>query len=290
MSQTAAAVQEANPAADLPVIQDAVAYLSHYGYLAGAVMSAAVSPMLAVVSIAAAVMEFQRTAGLSETGTLDADTLAMMSRPRCGCLDVQRMGVELARWRKNRLTYFVQDHVASIPVADQMDIIRTAFGQWSAVADIQATLANHADGADIIISVGRGQAQGMDGPSGTLAWAYLPTGNDQQLLMRFDIDETWIASTQERGILMMNVACHEFGHLLGLEHSKVSSALMAPFYAPAISKPQNNDDISRIQALYGPAVGGPPPVTPPATSMLIQLQVRDLLAVSIPGYRLVKNP
>lgn len=283
MNPATDAVQDANPAAD---VSAAYAYLSHYGYLTGAVLSGAATPLLAVEDVGKGVSEFQRTAGIPVTGEIDQATIDMMSRPRCGCLDVQRMGVEEAKWRKNRLTYFVQDHVNGLPVVDQMAIIDKAFSQWSVVADIQATLAGSAQGADIIISVGKGQAQGFDGPSGTLAWAYLPTGNDAQLLMRFDIDETWV-STGGGGILMLNVACHEFGHLLGLDHSKNSAALMAPFYSPAINKPQSNDDIPRMQALYGPAVGTPP--VPPAKPkrMIVQFEVENLIGVSIPGYKVV---
>ena len=51
---------------------------------------------------------------------------------------------------------------------------------------------------------------------------------------------------------MLNVACHEFGHLLGLTHSKKPGALMAPYYNPFIATPQQDDDIVRVQKLYGP--------------------------------------
>ena len=45
---------------------------------------------------------------------------------------------------------------------------------------------------------------------------------------------------------------HEFGHSLGLAHSSVEAALMAPFYKgwdPNLKLAQ--DDIDAIQALYG---------------------------------------
>ena len=55
-----------------------------------------------------------------------------------------------------------------------------------------------------------------------------------------------------RGTSLLMTASHELGHSLGLSHSDVRSALMAPFYRgyeENISLDQ--DDIAGIQALYG---------------------------------------
>ncbi|XP_048518549.1 matrix metalloproteinase-14 isoform X2 [Dendroctonus ponderosae] len=67
----------------------------------------------------------------------------------------------------------------------------------------------------------------------------------------FDASESWSINSY-RGTNLFQVAAHEFGHSLGLSHSDVRSALMAPFYRgydPAFSLDQ--DDVSGIQALYG---------------------------------------
>lgn len=237
--------------------QKAIAWLQHYGYLAGSILDQA-------SNVVVALQRAQASGGLKPTGILDTETLSLLGRPRCGCVDVQRVSLtgEQARWRKSDLTYTVETYVGGLSPADQEDLIAQAFAAWSALANIRVRRTDSRAGADIVISTGRGPAQQFDGPSGTLAWAYMPTGTDQKLLMRFDLDETWIRQGNA-GILYLNVATHEFGHLLGLEHSRVSTALMAPFYSPSITRPQENDDIPRIQALYGPSTPTPPPVNPP---------------------------
>ena len=48
------------------------------------------------------------------------------------------------------------------------------------------------------------------------------------------------------------VAAHEVGHSLGLEHTSKRGALMSPFYDNfAAEKKINPDDIVSIQNLYG---------------------------------------
>ncbi|PKU41798.1 stromelysin-1-like [Limosa lapponica baueri] len=87
-------------------------------------------------------------------------------------------------------------------------------------------------------------------PGGSVAHAYAP-GKDFGGDAHFDEDETWTKSTE--GTNLFYVAAHEFGHSLGLFHSKDPNALMYPVYRkfdPSVF-PLNQDDINGIQYLYG---------------------------------------
>lgn len=67
----------------------------------------------------------------------------------------------------------------------------------------------------------------------------------------FDASEKWTINSY-RGTNLFQVAAHEFGHSLGLSHSDVREALMAPFYRgydPLFEL--HEDDVQGIQALYG---------------------------------------
>lgn len=271
------------------------AYLQHYGYLKGNFLTVANSAEQSITSFADALKKLQAVAGLEPTGQVDEATKALMGRPRCGCLDVQRLNAAEARWRKKSLTYKVEAYVNGLSQADQDAILELAWKQWMDVADIKITRVVSASPADITISVGRGASSNFDGPSGTLAWAYLPSGNDSPLLMRFDLDEKWVKDNPNAGILMLNVAAHEFGHLLGLDHSQVSTALMAPYYSPQISKPQTRDDVQRIQSLYGVATTTPsPPVSPPTTptnpgKKLVMFEIDgEITNIMAPGFKVTK--
>lgn len=254
-------------------------YLRHYGHLAGAVLSGAAAPSTAVAEFARALIDVQAGAGLTPTGRLDEPTAAVLARPRCGCPD--RLRLADTRWRKRSLTYCVTDYVAGLSASDQDELIRRAWQSWADVADVSVTPTRDLR-ADVLISTGRGPAQGFDGPAGTLAWAYLPDGRDGQLQMRFDLDERWVRADPDAGILFLNVSAHEFGHLLGLAHSQRPGALMAPIYAPSVSRPQADDDVPRIQALYGPPPGRAPE---PAPRRGLTIEIAGAITgVSIPGF------
>ena len=219
------------------------------------------------------VVDFQRAAGFAIlTGQLDPPTVQALESPRCGVSDALR-ATEDARWRKTRLNYFVESYVGQLDRGTQDDLFKAAWQSWADAADVRFTQVGSQAQADLIISTGRGARPGFDGPGKVLAWAQLPNGTDSPLLMRFDLDESWTIQ------LLRCVAAHEFGHLLGLDHSQQRTALMYPYANQQIWTPQPRDDVPRIQSYYGPPqteVDPPPTDSGPLAAWIVRLYV-DLL-------------
>ncbi|XP_049891777.1 collagenase 3-like [Epinephelus moara] len=228
--------------------------------------------------------EMQRFFGLQITGTLDADTLETMKKPRCGVPDsniahYSTFGNNL-KWEKNNLTYRIENYTPDMSQSEVDDSIEKALQVWAKVTPLRFTRI-YSGTADIMISFGRqthGDYYPFDGPDGTLAHAFAPApgiGGDAH----FDDDETFTFRSNTGYVLFM-VAAHEFGHSLGLSHSKDPGALMYPVYT--YRNPDTfvlpRDDVNGIQSLYGanpdkdPSVEEPkPPTTPDACDSTMTL-------------------
>lgn len=281
-----------------------VGFLKYFGYLNGKNVE-----QLTYEEFSKGVKDYQQFAGLKASGQLDQRTANAMQAPRCGICDVGALRMQLRlsdsdplpvsspKWHKPAIKWFIESYVGGIPKTVQEDIIATAYGNWTKVCGLKIDRTKDKNSADIVISTGQGPRNQFDGPGNTLAWAYLPPGDDRQLLLMYDLDESWAANItgSPREILMENVTCHEGGHTLGLEHSKIQTALMAPYYAANVNAPVSPDDIERIQRLYGPPAAAPAtpttpgPTTPTPTGGGITIQVTGQVAgISIPGYRVTK--
>ncbi|KAG8008202.1 Collagenase 3 [Nibea albiflora] len=229
-------------------------------------------------------VEMQRFFGLQITGALDADTMAVMKKPRCGVPDnkvgsYSTFGNNL-KWDKNSLTYRIENYTPDMSVPEVDDSIERALQVWAKVTPLRFTRI-YSGTADIMISFGsraHGDYYPFDGPDGTLAHAFAPSsgiGGDAH----FDEDETFTFRSNT-GYVLFLVAAHEFGHSLGLSHSDDPGALMYPVYS--YSNPNTfalpRDDVNGIQSLYGsnpdkdPVQPGPtPPTTPDACDSTLVL-------------------
>lgn len=160
-----------------------------------------------------------------------------MSLPRCGVRDKvgfgtdsrsKRYALQGSRWKVKAISYRISKYPKRLNRMEVDKEIAKAFSVWSEYTDLTFT-AKRSGAVHIEIRFEEGEhgdGDPFDGPGGTLAHAYFPVyGGDAH----FDDAEFWsIGST--RGTNLFQVAAHEFGHSLGLSHSDVRSALMAPFY------------------------------------------------------------
>ncbi|NXK46275.1 MMP3 protein, partial [Chauna torquata] len=202
------------------------------------------------------IKEMQEFFGLEVTGKPDSGTLDLVQKCLCGFPDVAVFSTFTGepKWAKQVLTYRFLNYIPDLRPADVNTAIKKAFSIWSSVTPLKF-IKKDRGGADIMISFAAGGHNDFipfDGPGGSVAHAYAP-GKDFGGDTRFDKDETWTKSTE--GTNLFYVAAHEFGHSLGLFHSKDPNALIYPVYRkfdPSVF-PLHQDDINGIQYLYGPS-------------------------------------
>ncbi|XP_060090870.1 stromelysin-1-like [Heteronotia binoei] len=201
------------------------------------------------------IREMQEFIGLEVTGELDSKTLEVIQKPRCGNPDMGDFAFfgGQPKWEKKDLTYKILNYTPDMKEADVVKAIEKAFQAWSQVTPLTFRRSDEST-ADIMISFAHrehGDFNPFDGAGGTLAHAYAPSNTNIGGDAHFDEDENW--TKDQHGSNLFVVAAHEFGHSLGLFHSKDGNALMYPVYKSL----QNNqpilsrDDIEGIQQLYG---------------------------------------
>ncbi|XP_015277103.1 PREDICTED: stromelysin-1-like [Gekko japonicus] len=201
------------------------------------------------------IREMQEFIGLEVTGELDSKTLEVIQKPRCGNPDVGDFAFfgGQPKWEKKDLTYKILNYTPDMKKVDVDKAIEKAFQAWSQVTPLTFRRSDKST-ADIMISFAHkehGDFNPFDGAGGTLAHAYAPSSSSIGGDAHFDEDESW--TKDQQGSNLFVVAAHEFGHSLGLFHSKDFNALMYPVY----KNPQKNqpvlsqDDIEGIQLLYG---------------------------------------
>ncbi|KAM4808097.1 stromelysin-3 [Rhinophrynus dorsalis] len=196
--------------------------------------------------------------------------------PRCGVPDIppppdssigrnrqKRFVLSGGRWEKTNLTYKIIRFPWQLSKVKVRRTLAEALRVWSEVTPLTFTEVQEGR-ADIIIEFTRywhGDNLPFDGPGGILAHAFFPKTH-REGDVHFDYDEAWTIGNS-LGTDLLQVAAHEFGHVLGLQHSSVSKSLMSPFYTFRYPLSLSADDKNGIQYLYG----APRPPTPAPTLM-----------------------
>ncbi|XP_021334138.1 stromelysin-3 [Danio rerio] len=164
------------------------------------------------------------------------------------------------RWPKTDLTYKIQRFPWQMREDKVRRIFQEALKVWSDVTPLTFTEVVNQE-ADIVIDFTRywhGDNLPFDGPGGILAHAFFPRTHREGDI-HFDYDESWTVGN-ELGTDLLQVAAHEFGHVLGLQHSLVPGAIMSPFYSFSYPLKLSEDDKKGIQYLYGPPVRAQPQI------------------------------
>ncbi|XP_027812634.2 stromelysin-3 [Ovis aries] len=201
----------------------------------------------------------------SDTPTLATqEALLLAGRPRpprCGVPDPpdgpsarnrqKRFVLSGGRWEKTDLTYRILRFPWQLLREQVRQTVAEALRVWSDVTPLTFTEV-HEGHADIVIDFTRywhGDNLPFDGPGGILAHAFFPKTH-REGDVHFDYDETWTIGDNQ-GTDLLQVAAHEFGHVLGLQHTTAAKALMSPFYTFRYPLSLSPDDRRGIQQLYG---------------------------------------
>ncbi|XP_013870071.1 stromelysin-3 isoform X1 [Austrofundulus limnaeus] len=201
------------------------------------------------------------------------------NRPRCGVPDFptqkeahlrarhrqRRFVLHGGRFDKTDLTYKINKFPWQMGEDKVRRIFREAVKIWSDVTPLTFTEVRSGT-ADIQIDFTRyyhGDSLPFDGLGGILAHAFFPKTHKQGEI-HFDYDESWTLGNY-MGTDLLQVAAHEFGHVLGLQHSHKPKTIMYEYYSFSYPLKLSEDDKQGIQYLYGakPQVMAPPPTTPP---------------------------
>jgi hypothetical protein len=166
------------------------------------------------------------------------------------------------------LTYYIGGAPSSLSQAAVNAAIRTALNVWSAVANItftQTTQPNQVRSLDLTF-------RRLDGAGRTLAQGYFPDDVNPARIagdVQFDSSERWEVGNAlgSQAFDLVLTAVHEIGHALGLDHSDVAGAVMAPTVSPSRSSSGlASADVAAIRTLYAPRSAESTPTTGPTVS------------------------
>ncbi|KAK9720486.1 Matrixin [Popillia japonica] len=207
-----------------------------------------------------ALIKFQEFYNLQVDGTLNNDTIELMSRPRCGVSENPSEFYTYGnKWTKNQLFWYF-----AMADATMLKIANRVFDIWQNYTNLNFIYS--IKNPDIIISfsdnifVHKNNPRCMkgeclfpfDGKSGVLAHAFAPRQN-KCIEIHLDKGEDWYIGFNKTPLAqtsLFKVLLHEVGHTLGIKHSSDPTSIMYAFYSENTDH-LSKDDIEAIQYLYG---------------------------------------
>ncbi|CAL8075163.1 unnamed protein product [Orchesella dallaii] len=252
---------------DVKSPDDVMLYLQKYGYL---------SPTESRLAnkVTEGIKMFQLFNGMELTGKLNSKTVEQMNKPRCGMaermdmIENEHMNSSTVshkipgwsrRWRSSRIFYKINNFPNSgIHPEVVRKEIRRAFRLWEGATNLKCEELAQDDNRKVEIEISfelglHGDGYPFVNSAGTpVAHAFFPDADNFKGDIHFDNNRLWTAYNVTE-INLYQVAAHEIGHALGLEHSRFPASVM---HMIVHSKLEDDfqlhlDDIKGIQNLYG---------------------------------------
>ncbi|WP_321474218.1 matrixin family metalloprotease [uncultured Paludibaculum sp.] len=245
-----------------PGFQPVQEYLQRFGYLrANSFQTNRLDD-----ATAEALAQFQQMHGLAKTGAFDEQTRAAMATHRCGMPDLTS-GVAFSircSWPNPNLTFAFEDGTNDIGGAGEFQAVRNALATWAAAAPLTFTEVARHQNPDVAVDWRPANDPDHSMVGGVLAHADFPPGcsiitDGLPKPLHFDDSENqWVVGAVSGGFDVETVALHEFGHILGLQHSNVAGSVMFPTVSSNFTKRAlTADDLGGIHQLYPAGIPAP---------------------------------
>jgi len=206
------------------------------------------APQQAVDLVTAAIKRFEKADFRPQTGILDRKLFSRLLAPICNDWNVplnatQNRVTDPSNVKFFTVRYFVDDSVdPAIQGHSTISLIASASQLWKVHAKL--LVIDHVmdrTHANVVISM-----KPIDGVGGVLGRANVAgPGKFDNLSIVMDKREDWSPD------LFTAAICHEFGHILGLAHSRSNNQLMSPVIPNNVFEPQAQD-VAEIQRIYLP--------------------------------------
>ena len=181
------------------------------------------------------------------------------------------------KWAANTVLYYVNPQSIYVSPGAAISAVQQAAAGWSqqTSANIQLVYGGTTSGSSLTLN-NKNEVFFRNGSNGanvaeTYYW-WDGTGKivEADIVFYEGAFHFYTVSGCSGGIYVENVAIHEFGHVLGLLHSSVPGATMAPSMSSYCDMTQltlEADDIAGIESLYPPSSGTPAPSAPASLSV-----------------------
>jgi hypothetical protein len=231
-------------------------YLWRFGYLD--VGDTGLMTGVVDAATSSAIRSFQEFFGLPRTCEFDEVTREVMARLRCGLPDLGSPAAFSTRcpWRQAVLSFAFDVGTLDIAGTAEFQAVRTAIATWQVVCPLPFNEVGPNQNPNVLIGWRPPNDPDLNMTGSIIAHADFPPDcgivtNTLPKPLHFDDEHLWSTTGAATSLDVETVALHEFGHILGLQHSNILNAVMFPTIdLGELKRELTQDDREGILDLY----------------------------------------